>query len=120
MEDHAAAAPNADTLYTMVWLDMSSEPWVFGIPDMGDRYYIMPMLNLYNEVFFVAGTRTTGSSAQEYAITGPGWSGTLPEGVTQVESPTALVWILGRVYCAGPEDYAAIHELQDRFSSIPP
>ena len=119
VEDHAAAAPNADTLYTMVWLDVSSEPWVFGIPDMGDRYYIMPMLNLYNEVFFVAGTRTTGSSAQEYAITGPGWSGTLPEGVTQVESPTALVWILGRVYCAGPEDYAAIHELQDRFSSVP-
>ena len=56
----AAAAPNADTLYTMVWLDVSNEPWVFSIPDMGDRFYIMPMLSRYNEVFFVAGTRATG------------------------------------------------------------
>ncbi|MGA9161699.1 MAG: DUF1254 domain-containing protein [Actinomycetota bacterium] len=119
VDDHAAAAPNADTLYTMVWLDVSNEPWVFSIPDMGDRFYIMPMLSLYNEVFFVAGTRATGGGAQEYAVTEPGWSGTLPEGVTQVESPTALVWILGRVYCSGPEDYAAVHELQDRFSSVP-
>ena len=119
VDDHAAAAPNADTLYTMVWLDVSDEPWVFGIPEMGDRFYIMPMLSAYNEVFFVAGTRATGGGAQEYAIAGPGWSGTLPERVTLVESPTALVWILGRVYCSGPEDYAAVHELQDRFSSVP-
>ena len=103
----------------MVWLDVSAEPWVFGIPEMGDRFYIMPMLSGFNEVFFVAGSRATGGKAQEYAITGPGWSGTLPEGVTQVESPTALVWILGRVYCSGPDDYAAVHELQDRFSSVP-
>ena len=120
VDNRGAAAPNADTLYTMVWLDVSDEPWVFSIPDMGDRFYIMPMLSGFNEVFFVAGSRATGAKAQEYAITGPGWSGTLPEGVTQVESPTALVWILGRVYCSGtPEDYAAVHELQDRFSCVP-
>jgi hypothetical protein len=119
VDDHAAAAPNADTLYTMVWLDVSSEPWVFGIPEMGDRFYIMPMLSSYNEVFFVAGSRATGGKPQEYVVTASGWSGALPEGVTQVESPTALVWILGRVYCSGPEDYAAVHELQDRFSSVP-
>ena len=120
VDNHTAAAPNADTLYTMVWLDLSAEPWVFSIPDMGDRYYIMPMLSGYNEVFFVAGPRTTGGKAQKYVITGPGWSGALPEGVTQVKSPTALVWILGRVYCAGtPEDYQAVHDLQDQFESVP-
>ena len=120
VDDHGAAAPNADTLYTMAWLDVSAGPWVFSIPDMGDRFYIMPMLSGFNEVFHVAGSRATGGKAQEYVITGPGWSGTLPEGVTHVESPTALVWILGRVYCEGtPEDYAAVHELQDRFSSVP-
>ena len=63
---------------------------------------------------------TTGGKAQKYAVTGPGWSGTLPEGVTQVKSPTALVWILGRIYCTGtPEDYQAVHELQDQFSIVP-
>lgn len=45
VDDRGAAAPNADTLYTMVWLDVSDEPWVFSIPDMGDRFYIMPMLS---------------------------------------------------------------------------
>jgi hypothetical protein len=120
VDDHGAAAPNADTLYTMTWLDVSAGPWVFSIPDMGERFYIMPMLSGFNEVFFVAGSRATGGKAQEYAITGPGWSGTLPDGVTQVQSPTALVWILGRVYCEGtPGDYKAVHELQDLFSIVP-
>ena len=120
VDNHGAAAPNADTLYTMVWLDVSKEPWVFSIADMGDRYYIMPMLSAFNEVFFVADPRTTGGKAQKFAVTGPGWSGTLPEGVTQVKSPTALVWILGRIYCTGtPEDYQAVHALQDQFASVP-
>jgi hypothetical protein len=120
VDNHTAAAPNADTLYTMVWLDVSTEPWVFSIPDMGDRFYIMPMLSAFNEVFFVAGSRATGGKAQQYVVTGPGWSGKLPAGLTQVKSPTALVWILGRVYCTGtPEDYQAVHQLQDQFASVP-
>ena len=51
VDNHCCAAPNADTLYTEVWLDVSAEPWVFRIPDMGDRYYIMPMLDGFSEVF---------------------------------------------------------------------
>jgi hypothetical protein len=62
----------------------------------------------------VPGKRTTGSGAQKYAITGPGWSGTLPAGVTEYKSPTGMVWLLGRIYCTGtPEDYKAVHALQD-------
>jgi hypothetical protein len=120
VDNHCCAAPNADTLYTMAWLDVSIEPWVFSVPDMGDRYYIMPMLDGWSEVFFVAGSGTTGGKAQTYAITGPGWSGTLPRGVTQVKSPTGMVWILGRIYSTGtPEDYKAVHALQDKFSVVP-
>ena len=89
-------------------------------PTWATAIYIMPMLSGFNEVFFVAGPRATGVKAQKYAVTGPGWSGTLPEGVTQVKSPTALVWILGRIYCTGtPEDYQAVHELQDQFACVP-
>ncbi len=120
VDNHCCAAPNADTLYTLVWLDVSDEAWVFSIPDMGDRYYIMPMLDGFSEVFMVASPSATGSQPQTYAITGPGWSGTLPEGVTQVESQTAIVWILGRIYSTGtPEDYEVLHALQDRFSIVP-
>jgi hypothetical protein len=120
VDNHCCAAPNADTLYTEVWLDVSKEPWVFSIPDMGDRYYIMPMLDGWSEVFIVASSRTTGSKAQTYAVTGSGWSGTLPKGVTQVKSPTGMVWILGRIYTTGtPGDYKAVHDLQDKFSVVP-
>ena len=120
VDDHAVTAPNADTLYTTAWLDVSREPWVFSVPDMGDRYYLLPMLDGWTDVFQVPGKRTTGGKAQTYAITGPGWSGTLPAGVTEYKSPTGLVWILGRIYCTGtPEDYAKVHALQDKFSLVP-
>lgn len=113
-------APNADTLYTIVWLDVSKEPWVVSIPDLRGRYALFPMLDGWTDVFQVPGRRTTGTAAQRYAITGPGWSGTLPAGVTEYKSPTGMVWLLGRIYCSGaPEDYSAVHALQDRMSAVP-
>jgi hypothetical protein len=119
-DNHCCAAPNADTLYTEVWLDVSKEPWIVGMPDMGERYYIMPMLSGWSEVIKVASPRTTGNKAQTYAITGPGWRGTLPQGALQVKSPTGMVWLLGRIYSSGtPEDYAAVHELQNKIAVVP-
>ncbi|MFN8627239.1 MAG: DUF1254 domain-containing protein [Candidatus Binatia bacterium] len=113
-------APNADTLYTTVWLDVSKEPWVLSLPDMKGRYFLFPMLDGWTNVFQVPGKRTTGTGPQQYAITGPGWSGTLPPGVTEYKSPTSMVWILGRIYCTGtPEDYKAVHALQDHVSVVP-
>ena len=113
-------APNADTLYTTAWLDVGQEPWVLSLPDAQDRYYLFPMLDGWTEVFQVPGKRTTGTGPQTYAITGPGWKGTLPEGVKEYKSPTAMIWLLGRIYCTGtPEDYAAVHKLQDEISLVP-
>jgi hypothetical protein len=113
-------APNADTLYTTVWLDVSKEPWVLSLPDAHGRYYLMPMLDGWTDVFQVPGKRTTGTGPQKYAITGPGWTGTLPGGVTEYKSPTSLVWLIGRIYCTGtPDDYAAVHKLQDEISVVP-
>jgi hypothetical protein len=113
-------APNADTLYTIVWLDVSKEPWIINQPDMKGRYFLMPMLDGWTTVYAVPGKRTTGTGAQKYAITGPGWTGTLPSGVTEYKSPTGIVWLLGRIYCTGtPQDYKAVHALQDQFSAVP-
>lgn len=113
-------APNADTLYTTAFVDVDKEPWVLSIPDMNDRYYLFPMLDGWTNVFEAPGKRTTGTAAQTYAITGPNWSGTLPEGVKEYKSPTNIVWILGRIYCTGtPEDYAAVHALQDEVKLVP-
>ncbi len=113
-------APNADTLYTTAWIDVSKEPWILSIPDMKGRYFLFPMLDGWTNVFQDPGKRTTGTKAQKYAITGPGWSGTLPEGVTEYKSSTGMVWILGRIYSTGtPEDYKAVHALQDQVSVVP-
>ncbi|MFO1027843.1 MAG: DUF1254 domain-containing protein [Acetobacteraceae bacterium] len=113
-------APNADTLYTTAWVDLGKEPWVLSLPDMKGRYYLFPMLDGWTTVFQVPGTRTTGTGAQTYAITGPGWTGTLPAGVKEYKSPTNMVWLLGRIYCTGtPEDYAAVHALQDQIGLVP-
>ena len=113
-------APNADTLYTTAWIDVGREPWVLSLPDAHDRYYLFPMLDGWTDVFQVPGKRTTGTGAQTYAITGPGWKGTLPAGVKEYKSPTAIVWLLGRIYCTGTqEDYVAVHKMQDEISIVP-
>jgi hypothetical protein len=113
-------APNADTLYTTAFFDVGKEPWVISFPDMNGRYALFPMLDGWTNVFQVPGKRTTGTGAQTYAVTGPGWKGTLPAGVKEYKSPTSIVWLLGRIYCTGtPEDYAEVHKLQDAFKLVP-
>jgi hypothetical protein len=113
-------APNADTLYTTCFIDVGKEPYVLSLPDAHDRYYLFPMLDGWTEVFQVPGKRTTGTGPQTYAITGPGWKGNLPKGVKEYKSPTAIVWVLGRIYCTGtPDDYAAVHKMQDEISVVP-
>jgi hypothetical protein len=113
-------APNADTLYSVAWLDLSGEPYILSIPDANDRYYLMPMLDGWTNVFQDPGKRTTGTKVQKYAITGPRWTGTLPDGVTEYKSPTNIVWILGRTYCTGtPQDYKEVYSFQDQLSLVP-
>jgi hypothetical protein len=114
-------APNADTLYTVAWLDLSKEPYVLSVPDMKDRYFLLPMLDAWTDVFEDPGSRTTGTGPQKYVITGPGWKGgKLPAGVTQYKSRTNLVSILGRIYSSGtPDDLDAVHAIQDDMPLVP-
>jgi hypothetical protein len=113
-------APNADTLYSSAWLDLSQGPWILQLPDEHGRYYLMPMLEAWTNVFASPGTRTTGTAAGEFAIVGPGWHGELPPGVEELRSSTNLVWNIGRTYCSGtPEDYTAVHAIQDQYKLVP-
>jgi hypothetical protein len=114
-------APNADTLYSTAWLDLAKEPYVVTIPDEKGRYFLMPMLSGWTDVFEVPGKRTTGTGAQTYIITGPNWKGgELPKDVKELKSPTNMVWILTRTYCTGtPEDYKEVHAIQDKYTLTP-
>lgn len=113
-------APNADTLYTYGFFDVNKEPYVISLPDLDGRYALFPMLDGWTNVFDVPGKRTTGTDPQTYAVTGPGWTGTLPDGMAEYKSPTSMVWLLGRIYCTGTkEDYAKVHKIQDEMSLVP-
>lgn len=88
--------PNVDTYYSSAWLDVSKEPVVLSLPDTKGRYYMMPMLDMYTNIFASPGTRTTGNGKGDFLVTGPGWKGEIPKGMKQIEAPTSSVWIVGR------------------------
>ncbi|MCY0993257.1 DUF1254 domain-containing protein [Nannocystis sp. ILAH1] len=112
-------SPNADTLYSSAWLDLAKEPIVLSIPDMGKRYWLMPMLDAWTNVFASPGTRTTGNEVQHFAVAGPEWQGQLPEGLALLRAPTDTVWIIGRTRVTSELDTLAVHKLQDQFKLTP-
>ena len=110
---------NADTLYSLMWFDVSKEPLLVSVPDSGGRYYLLPMLDMWTDVFQSTGKRTTGTSAQVLAIAGPHWQGQLPAGAMLVHSPTAIGWLIGRTQTNGKADYDAVHKFQNGWITTP-
>ncbi len=111
--------PNADTLYSILWFDVSREPQVVTVPDTNGRYYLLPMLDMWTDVFAVPGSRTSGTKAGNFAIVGPDWKGKLPKGVEKLRCPTNTGWIIGRIQTNGEKDYATVHKIQAGIKVIP-
>jgi len=111
-------SPNADTLYSTAWIDLSTEPIVLSVPEM-ERYYLMPMLDAWTNVFASPGTRTTGNDKGDFGIVGPWWRGKLPDGVKAIHSPTRFVWLAGRTQTNGKEDFRAVNAIQDQYRLTP-
>ncbi|WP_020522348.1 DUF1254 domain-containing protein [Catelliglobosispora koreensis] len=118
-EERSVVRINFDTLYSVAWLDLTRGPLKLHVPDTADRYYLLPMLDMWTDVFATVGKRSTGTSETEYVITGPGFTGELPPGHAVIQAPTPYVWIIARTQTNGPADYAAVNAIQDGFTLTP-
>ncbi|MBA3324391.1 MAG: DUF1254 domain-containing protein [Rhodobacteraceae bacterium] len=110
---------NFDTLYSFAYVETAEEPVVLSVPDTAGRYYLLEMLDMWTDVFAVVGKRTTGTDAGDFALVGPDWTGTLPDGLTRIVAPTSAFWILGRTQTNGPADYDNVHKIQDGYKLTP-
>ncbi|OZI20749.1 hypothetical protein CAL26_25050 [Bordetella genomosp. 9] len=111
--------PNTDTLYSSMWYDVSNGPLIVRVPDAGQRFYVLSLLDMWTDVFASRGTRTNGGGAQTFAIVGPYWNGTLPPGVDVVRSPTSMGWVVGHVQSMGQQDYPAVNQWQANIAVTP-
>jgi hypothetical protein len=111
--------PNADTLYSTAWLDVSKEPLLLHVPDSGSRFYLLQFMDAWTETFADPGKRTTGTSEAWYAIVGPGWSGRLPDHVVRLDAPTNHAWLLGRTQTNRASDYDNVHPFQHGMRLMP-
>jgi hypothetical protein len=121
--------PNFDTLYSSGWLDLTKEPVIVSVPDTGGRYYLLPMLDMWTDVFASPGWRTTGTEAGNFIIIPPGWRPDLrdrlveefklPKDIQRIDAPTSYVWIIGRTKTDGPQDYEAVHKVQAAYKITP-
>ena len=111
---------NLDTLYSLAWIDVSAEPLVLSVPEMGDRYWIMMLLDVWNDVPSAPGSRTEGGKGGDFLIVGPDWKGQAPEGMTVHRISSNLGNVAGRTYTTGSaEDLAVVNALQDQYKLTP-
>ena len=127
--DKSVVRTNYDTLYSITYLDLLKEPMVVSVPDTGGRFYMLPMLDMWTDVFASAGSRTTGTQATNFLVTPPGWRPDLrdryidefklPKNTQRIDAPTPYVWIIGRTKTDGPADYEAVRKIQAGFNVTP-
>lgn len=109
--------PNHDTTYTVGRVQLAGGPRVIDVPDTAGRYYVIQLLDAYSNTFAYVGRRTTGTRPGSYAVVPPGYKGALPAGVKRIQSPTNLVWVLGRTLVNDQADMPAVAELMGGYRS---
>ena len=116
----ATTGVNRDTLMTAGWLDLSKGPQVLYVPDMAGRYYSVQFTDPSdNTNFAYVGKRATGTQAGDYLVSGPGWEGQAPSGITQISSPNNVVLVFGRVLVESDSDLSTAYDLSKQIQLTP-
>ena len=116
----ATTGVNRDTLLSIGWLDLSKGAQILHVPDMAGRYYSVQFTDpSSNTNYAYVGKRTTGTSAGDFLVSGPGWKGVVPQGMTQIASPNNSVLVVGRVLVENDSDLPAAHALAQQIQLAP-
>jgi hypothetical protein len=116
----ATTGVNRDTLYVAGWLDLATGPLVLHVPDFAGRYYSVQFTDPSNNTNFAyVGTRTTGTKAGDYLIAGPGWQGTVLNGMKQISAPNNSVLVFGRVLVESAGDLSTAYGLAKQIQLTP-
>lgn len=118
-QERAVVAPNRDTLYSVSQLNLDNGPLVVDAPATGGRYSVIQLLDAYTNDFAYIGAGAERDTARSVAIVPPGWQGALPDGMQRIDSPTKLVWLLGRTLIDGPDDLAAAKQVLAGYAITP-
>jgi hypothetical protein len=111
---------NHDTLPTVGWLDLNKGSQILHVPDFSGRYYSVQFTDPSKNINFAyVGTRTTGTQAGDYLITGPGWKGQVPSDMKQITSPNKSVLVLGRVLVYSDSDLSTAYDLSKQIQLTP-
>ncbi|WP_082333642.1 DUF1254 domain-containing protein [Mangrovimonas sp. TPBH4] len=114
-KDTDMPSANRDTYYMSAVVDLT-EPYVVSVPDTHDRYYVINVFDMYQNLSAYIGRRETGTKAGNYAIVPPGWEGTLPTSINKtIHVKTPKVWLWGRLRIEQGEDTAPVIALQKDF-----
>jgi len=114
------ATGTTDVLYVGGLLDLSKGPQVLHVPDMAGRYYSVQFTDPSDGTNFAyVGKRTTGTEAGEYLMSGPGWKGTVPQGMKQIASPNNAVLVIGRVFVESDSDLPTAYGLAKQIQLTP-
>lgn len=110
---------NHDTLLTVGWIDLKSGSEIVRVPDFSGRYYSVQFTDPFDVDFAYIGTRTTGTQAGDYLVTGPGWQGSVPQGMKQISSPNNSVLVLGRILVYSDIDLPTAYDLGRQIQLLP-
>lgn len=110
---------NNDTAYLSSVVDLSHGPFVLSVPDTHDRYYVVDVFDMWQELEHYIGRRVTGTKAGRFVFVPPAWKGSIPPGIKRLDVSTNKIWLWGRIRISPSDNLNAVHALQDAFDLRP-